>query len=329
MVDENGNADVEMGSASSVASSSSGSTSASSSSSSSASSTSASSTSTSTSSISSSEHTRLLDEEEEDEDEEEEYAIVTSQAKTMQWALETDIAVAQYIMSQRAERIQSNIYVRRDITEFLLTRASDPLHHRRTRMSYPSFVKLVDLLRDSLAVDVAQGNRRGGATTPEVCVYCTLRYLAGSSYICISDFAGISPSTFYNVLQQTFRAILECDALALHFPTTVAECEVLASEFGDISSERAIENCVGCLDGFVLPIKTPSAAEVGNVKAYFSGQYQWMSFNAQAVVDSHCRFLHFTLCAPGSAHDSIAANGKMNLVFPYATKSKRYRRTSS
>jgi DDE superfamily endonuclease len=267
------------------------------------------STSTSSfSSISSSSRAAQLDDEDDEEEEEDEYALTTSQASIIDWLFQADVSVAQYIMSMQKERIQCNIYVRRDITAFLLSRANDPLHHRRTRMSYPSFVKLVDLLRDQLVVDVAQGDRRGGATTPEVCVYCTLRYLAGSSYICISDFAGIAPATFYIVLQRTFAAIMKCNALSLHFPTTVAECEVLAAEFGDISFERAIENCVGCLDGFVLPIKTPNAAEVGNVKAYFSGQYQRMAINAQAVVDSHCRFLHFTLCAPGSAHDSVAVN---------------------
>jgi hypothetical protein len=241
-----------------------------------------------------------------DEDNEDDFAVQINEAETMQWVFQANRAIAQYVMTMGMGRLQPNVYIRFNITEFLLSRVDDPLHHRRTRMDFPSFMNLVDLLRDKLKVNIPQAERRGGPITPEACVYCTLRYLAGSSYICISDFVGISTSAFYTILHRTLNATLECEALALHFPTSVEDCIKLSEEFGDISYKRAIQNCVGAVDGYVLAIKTPPAELVGNVKAYFSGQYQRMAINVQAAVDSHCRFLYFAMCAPGSAHDSIA-----------------------
>ena len=50
------------------------------------------------------------------------------------------------------------------------------------RMSRKSFDDLALMLRDHLLVDESYAARRGGAISPEYCLFMTLRYLAGARY---------------------------------------------------------------------------------------------------------------------------------------------------
>ena len=50
---------------------------------------------------------------------------------------------------------------------------------RHIRMRRESFDKLLDLVRDKLEADHNQAARRGGIIMPEICLYCTLRWLGG------------------------------------------------------------------------------------------------------------------------------------------------------
>jgi DDE superfamily endonuclease len=221
------------------------------------------------------------------------------------WVFQAELEMMRLLIVEK-KRIALDFHERLDLTTFLLARMHDPMHARRLRMKYESFVRLVNLIREPLQVDQLHADRRGGAITPEACVYATLRYLSGATYVCICDLLGIGRSSFYSTRDKTLLAIINCDALQLQFPSTVEQCVKLASGFEDISYRGAIVNCVGAVDGFILPIQTPSAKVVGNVKAYFSGHYKRMSINIQAVCDCHCRFLYFQMCAPGSTGDAVA-----------------------
>jgi hypothetical protein len=127
------------------------------------------------------------------------------------------------------KRVALDFIQRLDLTAFLLARMQDPMHSRRLRMKYESFVRLVNLIREPLQVDELHADRRGGAITPEACVYATLRYLAGATYVCICDLLGIGRSSFYATLDKTLIAIINCEALQLQFPSTVEQCVTLAS----------------------------------------------------------------------------------------------------
>jgi hypothetical protein len=96
-------------------------------------------------------------------------------------------------------------------------------HHRgtltrRLRMGRDSFMKLVHLVQEDLTVDHSRAESRGGVIIPEICVYCTLRFLAGGSYLDVTDIAGISQASFYRVVWKTITAIVKCNALRIHFP---------------------------------------------------------------------------------------------------------------
>jgi hypothetical protein len=76
--------------------------------------------------------------------------------------------------------------------------------------------------------------------------------------------------------------------------------------FATISHGRAITNCVGVCDGFLLEIEAPRREVVGNVRSYFSGHYQRYGVNCQAVSDHLSRFIYFAIAGPGVMGDNSA-----------------------
>jgi hypothetical protein len=188
----------------------------------------------------------------------------------------------------------------------------------RMRMERGSFDKLLGYIREELLVNETYARRRGGTIVPELCLYCTLRYLAGGSYLDICDIAGISKPSFYRVIWKTISVIVKCPELKITFPTTRAEISSAISGFASISTGGAIHNCVGVIDGYLMRIKVPSKNETPNVRSFFSGHYQCYGVNIQAASDHLSRFTHFSFAAPGvtgdraaikqcSLHDSVEA----------------------
>jgi hypothetical protein len=178
---------------------------------------------------------------------------------------------------------------------------------RHLRMRKHSFDKLVVLLAKDLVVDAVAANKRGGAIVLEICLYCTLRYLAGGSYLDISDIAGISQSSLYRVIWKTITSIVaKCIALRLNFPKTKEEVAAAIAGFASVSTDQAVYNCVGVVDGYLMRIKVPSKKEVKNVRFFFSGHYQWYGINIQAAADHQSCFIHLSFAAPGVTGDRDA-----------------------
>lgn len=177
---------------------------------------------------------------------------------------------------------------------------------RRIRMSRSSFAKLLRLIYHRMIVEELFACSRGGPIIPELCLYCTLRWLAGGSYLDICDIAGVSSSSFYRVVWKTVRALASCKELEIKFPTGSAEIQRAVEGFESISFQSAIKNCALVLDGYLLRIKTPQKATVGNVRSYFSGHYQCYGVNIQAACDHHCRFVYFAFASPGVTADRYA-----------------------
>jgi DDE superfamily endonuclease len=187
----------------------------------------------------------------------------------------------------------------------------DRYQHRRDfkrhlRMSPQSFSKLLELLYNDLAVDVEMALLRGGAILPEICLYATLRYFSGGSFLDIKFYTGISSASFYRCVWRTVKAIRRCSHLFIHFPSTTDELEMAAEGFAGISSNSAIDNCVSVVDGYHLEIITPTKKEVQNVKSFFSGHYQTYGVNVQASCDHHCRFTFLGVAGPGVMGDREA-----------------------
>ena len=196
---------------------------------------------------------------------------------------------------------------RLDWSDYVEKRNRDPEAFRRhLRMSYESFEKLLSYIRADVEVDHRMATLRGGPIMPEVCLFCTLRWLAGGTYLDIYDIAGISKTSFYRVVWKTIMAICTCEELQIKFPTTMYECTKAAEGFESTSEDGAIANCVGAIDGYLLRIRVPVKSEVGNVRSYFSGHYQCYGINIQAVCDHMCHFTYLAVAAPGSTGDNDA-----------------------
>ena len=87
--------------------------------------------------------------------------------------------------------------------------------------------------------------------------------------------AGISVPSFYRIVHLCMDAIPICPQLAFpSFPSTDAEIRAASTAFRSLSSNGVIDGCVGCIDGLLMKIQTPSKSKTGNVKSFFSGHYQ-------------------------------------------------------
>jgi len=177
---------------------------------------------------------------------------------------------------------------------------------RQLRMKKQSFDKLLSYVREDLTVDLRQACRRGGPIIPELCLHMTLRWLAGGSHLDICDIAGVAQASFYRVIWKTIVALVLCPELAIKFPKTAHEIEKAMSGFASISTETAIKNCVGVIDGYLLRTRVPSKKEAGNVRAFFSGHYQCYGVNVQGIADHHSRFICFFMASPGVTDDRDA-----------------------
>ena len=212
------------------------------------------------------------------------------------------------ILLRRKQQSNNSALFRQRLTwdAFIQENEGRPELTRLLRMELDSFFLLLSYIRNFLDVDESKAASRGGKIIPELCLYCTLRYLAGASYLDIVVFAGISIPSFYRIVRKTIHAINSVDELAISFPKTFQECKVAAAGFENISFQSAIANCIGAIDGYLVAIDTPSQSDVGNVRSYFSGQYQKYGINIQAVCDHLCRFIFVAVAAPGSINDRDA-----------------------
>ena len=139
-----------------------------------------------------------------------------------------------------ASRPHKTIIVRTMWDEFWARKLTDRNFEQTIRMSRESFIKLTNLLRESLQVDSPMGALRGGAIEPEVSVYCTIRYLGGGNWSDIIEVMGISRSKFYAIIMKTMKAIIGCPALDIIFPNTLVDCQKLSSAFQSISPKQCI-----------------------------------------------------------------------------------------
>lgn len=173
------------------------------------------------------------------------------------------------------------------------------------RMSKNSFDALLHYIRPSITLDADLSFRRTGVNviSPEIILHCVVRWLAGRNYPDIRCLSEISISSFYRVLYMGILAIIKCDRLKFHFPTSQSDIIRMSSKFQNRSTHGIIKGCIGCIDGYLCRIKTPSVNEGGVAKSYFSGHYRAMGVNVQAVCDDEHKFTYFSLSSPGGVND--------------------------
>ena len=166
------------------------------------------------------------------------------------------VALAQKLRG-KTTREASHFQQRLNWDRFSADHARRGTFKARLRMSKVSFDKLLQMVRLDLVINEAQAAFRGGSVMPEMCLCCTLRWLAGGSHLDLCDIAGISKPSFYRVLWKTIISICNCEALDIVFPRTRQEVNEAARGFTSRSHQEAINNCATVVDGFLFRIKTP------------------------------------------------------------------------
>lgn len=136
----------------------------------------------------------------------------------------------------------------------------------------------------------------------------TLCWFAGHGYQTTRTNYRISVSYFYHIVWQVVNVINEATAeeLLIKFPKNGQEAMKMADDFQSLSSSGVVNGCIGCVDGWLCPIKVPHKNEVGKVTSFFSGHYQTYGVNVQACVDSESRFTAFSASCPGGMGDALA-----------------------
>jgi len=91
------------------------------------------------------------------------------------------------------------------------------------------------------------------------------------------------------------------------FPSTNEELQEIADGFKALLTKEVFDGCVGCLDGLLLKIRTPSNKEAGNVKAFLLWSVPSIcGINIQSVCDTKCHFISVCIASPGGCNDMAA-----------------------
>jgi hypothetical protein len=173
------------------------------------------------------------------------------------------------------------------------------------RMSYESFNKLVSTLHPALE----QNNSKSMNSCAEPAISAphilglTIRWLSGSSFHDIRDAGNFSRPTFFRLLWKGISAVTNSKRLEMNLPRTFEALDELRRGFELKSTEEVMSGCIGALDGMLLLIRTPTRKEAMNVRQFFSGHYQRMGLNVQALVDSKLRFLYAGILKGGRSSD--------------------------
>lgn len=148
--------------------------------------------------------------------------------------------------------------------------------------------------------------------TTQISLHCLLHWLAGGSYLDVRVPGGMSIATFYAICDMVIDAINQAPTLQYSLPRSSPDMEKIARGFSFISTSKALDGCVGCVDGLLLKIIAPSNNETGHVKSYYSGHYACYGLNIQAVADAKCQFLFASVAAPGGTNDCLALKKKQS-----------------
>jgi len=149
-----------------------------------------------------------------------------------------------------------------------------------------------------------------GAIETEVKLACTLRQLFGEESKSLVDVFKISPTSERAAFMDVVARINACPELDGDLFATDHSIPVLerrAQDFADRSAYPTVfRHAIGAIDGLFIKTEQPEAAEVGNVRAYWSGHKKGFGLNMQGVCDAKCRFIGFACNTPGSTNDYVA-----------------------
>jgi hypothetical protein len=226
--------------------------------------------------------------------------------------------VSGYIFIKRNQRRQLYIPLlrakkkkrkRRDPDVLLQESLDDGMFQREYRMSYESFCKLFDELRDGLRL--SPRNSRDDAILPKTKLMMTIRFLAGASYIDILRVHGVSRQAVYKHVKIVIGLIADNARIgAVEWPETSEACAQFALQWAGKSGPSAFrglhQTCIAALDGILFQTKAPTKKETKRPNDYRSGHKKQIGLNVQAICDAMLRFMSLSCRCPGKTNDWMA-----------------------
>ncbi|XP_062594937.1 putative nuclease HARBI1 [Saccostrea cucullata] len=123
-------------------------------------------------------------------------------------------------------------------------------------------------------------------------VLVTLRYLSkGNFFSELGDLHGISRSSVSRIIHNVCMAINRT-MNNISFPRDAPTLRCIKTDFFNIAH---FPNCVGAVDGTLIPIKGMGGPE----EAAYVCRKNYYALNVQTTVDSKMRFIHVNACFPG------------------------------
>ena len=104
----------------------------------------------------------------------------------------------------------------------------------------------------------------------EIKLQCLICCLSGGYYLDVGDFFLIRSTSFYRFSYSCVSEILNCQSLNISLPMTNEDIHRCCMGFNECSINNYILVCVGCIDGYLVHICSPSNEEVSNVNDHFS-----------------------------------------------------------
>ena len=179
------------------------------------------------------------------------------------------------------------------------------------RMKRSSFNKLLEAISPFLhSTDEEMARRSSGTNiSKKTKLYCTLRWLAGGSYLDICLTFGVSKGSLFSSDPRKGIIWPIIDAINVAFQIglpihDVDEMKKTAEGFGRYTNNELI-GCISAIDGWVCKTRKPTQAEVGDVMAYRNRHGCW-GLVVLAGCDVNCKFNIFSCKNSGSTNDCLA-----------------------
>ena len=222
----------------------------------------------------------------------------------------TAILIAQVVVKYVCCRRKGNRRRNREYALNEMEEMSDEHFKRMFRMSRSTFDILEEKLRDYVCneyVDVDQATRSSGShISLRTRLACTLRWLAGGSYLDICFEFGVAHGSFYKdggLLWGTMELLDK--AFDLGFPfNDDNKLREMASDFSYWSKNK-MPNCVLAIDGWVCRTRCPTREEVEFPTAY-RNRHECFGMVVLAGCDARMRFHMFSCLSAGSTNDVMA-----------------------
>jgi hypothetical protein len=118
-------------------------------------------------------------------------------------------------------------------------------------MNEESFYRLCGIVEPYMQLQDWFMPPQGSIPACTICMYMTIRWIAGGRYLDIIAGIKMDNNTLYYIVWNTIGAINICPHLMLPgIPTSDADCIELSHGFTGISSESIIVECVGAVDSY-------------------------------------------------------------------------------